>query len=177
MIRLLLIGACVLLSGCISQYSISEREMESYLNREIGLEIKDKSGPLGARLSVNQVEVTLGHKPDTMAVKATSLAELKTPLVPLRATVTATFEAKPWYDKNAHGVYLRGLELVSLESSPPELKQLLTGVTPELMRAVRTYLESQPVYVLDTRDKAQGKLAEMTEKITVKPGKLVLEFN
>ncbi len=47
MIRLLAVSALLLLSGCVSQYSITEREMASYLNKEIGLEVKDNSGPLG----------------------------------------------------------------------------------------------------------------------------------
>lgn len=176
MIRLLAVSALLLLSGCVSQYSISEGEMASYLNKEIGLEVKDNSGPLGARVSVNQIEVKLGHKADTMAITATSLAEVKTPLIPLRATLTTTFEAKPWYDKQAHGVYLRDLQLVDVSANPAELKRLLQDLAPELMRVVRSFLESQPVYVLDTQDSAQAKLAEMTERITVKPGKLVLEF-
>ncbi|QSX37511.1 DUF1439 domain-containing protein [Shewanella sedimentimangrovi] len=170
---LLLVG---LLGGCVSQYSISENQIESFLDGRLGRDIHKDKILRSADIRVNQVEVRLGHKPDTMAVKATSVLELKALFVPLRASLTAEFEAKPWYDSERHAVYLRDLELLQVESSPKELGRALQSISPQLMLFLRTYLESEPVYVLDVKESQQALMAEMTRRIRVQPGKLVLEF-
>ncbi|BCV56328.1 hypothetical protein TUM17384_02730 [Shewanella algae] len=173
---LLSLWLMLMLGGCVSQYSISEGRLESYLNKELQLDMQDTQGPLATEIQLNRVTVKLGHKPDTMAVKATSELILRTPLFPLRASLTTEFEAKPWYDNQTHGVYLRGLELTSVESNPKDIQRALKGIAPQLMGFIRNFLESQPVYVLDTQDSNQARLADMTKSLQVKPGKLVLEF-
>jgi len=170
---LLLVG---LLGGCVSHYSISEAEIASFLDSRLSQDMSKDKVLHSAAIRVNQVEVRLGHKPDTMAVKATSVLELKALFVPLRASLTAEFEAKPWYDSERHSVYLRDLNLVRVESSPKELSRALQGISPQLMLVLRTYLESEPVYVLDTHESKQALMAEMAKRIKVQPGELVLEF-
>ncbi|MCE9686058.1 DUF1439 domain-containing protein [Shewanella sp. AS16] len=164
------------LSGCASQYSVSQREVEQYLNREIHFEVTEGSGPIKVDIRLNDIRVTLGHKPDTMAVTAMTRLSLHTPLFPLRASLSASFEAKPWYDSQSHGVYLRDLNLVGVESSPKDLGQALSRATPQLMSFLRHYLETQPVYVLDTKDSNQALMAKMAKSLEVQPGKLVLQL-
>jgi len=175
-IRTIGLGLTVLLSGCATQYSISEREMEQYLSKEIHFEVKQDTQLIGAEIRINDIAVRLGEKPDTMSVSATTKVTINNPLLPLNAHLTTTFEAKPWYDNKTHSVYLRQLELVKVESTPKDIERAINSATPQLMSYLRVFLENQPVYVLDTKDSNQALMAKMTESIQVVPGKLVLKF-
>lgn len=174
--KALLLLSSLLLTGCISQYSISEREMEQYLNKEVHYEVKQGNGIVGAEIRLNDIAVQLGAKPDTMAVTAKTTVSITTPLLPISASLKATFEAKPWYDSNNHSVYLRDLRLVKVESDPKDIERAISSIAPQMMTYLTRFLETQPVYVLDTNDSNQALMAKMTEKIAVKPGKLSLIF-
>ncbi len=170
------LGLTTLLSGCVTQYSISEREMEQYLSKEMHFEVKQGNQFVGAEIRINDITVKLGNKPDTMSVSAATQVSINNPLLPLKAKLATTFEAKPWYDSVSHSVYLRQLELVKVESTPKDIEKAISMATPQLMSYLRTFLENQPVYVLDTKDSNQALMAKMTESIQVEPGKLVLKF-
>ncbi|MGL4746345.1 MAG: DUF1439 domain-containing protein, partial [Shewanella sp.] len=109
------LGFTVLLGGCVTQYSISEREMEQYLSKEIHFEVKQGNQLIGAEVRINDISVRLGEKPDTMSVSAATQVSITNPIFPLKAQLSTTFEAKPWYDSATHSVYLRQLELVKVE--------------------------------------------------------------
>lgn len=174
--RTICLGITVLLGGCVSQYSISEHEMEQYLRKEIHFEIKQGNKLVGAEVRINDISVRLGAKPDTMSVSAATQVSIKNPIFPLSAKLTTTFEAKPWYNSATHSVYLRQLELVKVESTPKDIEKAISSATPQVMGYLRQFLENQPVYVLDTKDSNQALMAKMTESIQVAPGKLVLKF-
>ncbi|EDP99609.1 DUF1439 domain-containing protein [Shewanella benthica] len=165
------------LTGCVSQYSITENELEDYLSEEIHFEIKQGNKLFGIDMHINNIEVKLGHKADTMAVSATSVIKVRNPLMPFEAELEATFEAKPWYDATNHSVYLRELKLVEIKSSPKDFDKAIQQFSPQLMRFLTQFLETQPVYVLDTNESNQALIAEMTKRIQVQPGKLQLIFD
>ena len=171
--------SCVLLflTGCVSQYSITESELEDYLSDEIHFEIKEGNQLFGIDMRINNIEVELGHKTDIMAVSATSVIKVRNPLMPFKAELEATFEAKPWYDATNHSVYLRELKLVEIKSSPKDFDKAIQQFSPQLMRFLTQFLETQPVYVLDTNESNQALIAEMTKRIQVQPGKLQLIFD
>ncbi|ABK50125.1 protein of unknown function DUF1439 [Shewanella sp. ANA-3] len=172
----LCMGLSVLLGGCVTQYSISEHEMEQYLSKEIHFEVKQGNQLVGAQVRINDISVRLGEKPDTMSVSAATQVSITNPIFPLKAQLSTTFEAKPWYDSATHSVYLRQLELVKVESTPKDIEKAISSATPQVMGYLRHFLENQPVYVLDTKDSNQALMAKMTESIQVVPGKLVLKF-
>ncbi|MXR70664.1 DUF1439 domain-containing protein [Shewanella sp. JBTF-M18] len=164
------------LTACVSQYSISERQLTNYLNDEMHFEVKEGNRFFGIEMKINDVKVKLGHKADTMAITANSLIKVANPLMPIDATMTAEFEAKPWYEADLHGLYLKELNLVSLRSNPKELEQAIGQVSPQIMGFMTHFLETQPVYVLDTQEGNQALIAEMTKRIQVVPGKINLIF-
>ncbi|MCL1090380.1 DUF1439 domain-containing protein [Shewanella profunda] len=170
------LGLTVLLGGCVSQYSISEREMEQYLSKEIHFEVKQGNQLVGTEVRINDISVRLGEKPDTMSVSAAAQVSIKNPIFPLSAKLTTTFEAKPWYDSTTHSVYLRQLKLVKVESTPKDIEKAITSIAPQVMQFLTHFLETQPVYVLDIKESNQALIAEMTKRIEVVPGKLILQF-
>ncbi|MFT5235120.1 MAG: hypothetical protein ACI90A_000482 [Shewanella sp.] len=167
----------LLLTGCVSQYNITEAELEGYLSDEIHFEVKQGNQLFGIEMRISNIDVKLGHKADTMSVTADSIIKVKNPLVPFKANMKTTFEAKPWYDAHSHSVYLRQLKLISIESDPKDIEKAVKQVAPQMMGFLTNFLETQPVYVLDTSESHQALIAEMTKRIEVKPGKLKLIFD
>ena len=174
--RTICLGLTVLLGGCVSQYSITEQEMEQYLSKEIHFEVKQGNQLVGIDVRINDISVKLGQKPDTMSVSTSTKVSINNPIFPLNAKLTTTFEAKPWYDSATHSIYLRQLELVKVESTPKDIERAISSATPQVMGYLRQFLENQPVYVLDTQDSNQALMAKMAESLQVAPGKLVLKF-
>ncbi|WOT05109.1 DUF1439 domain-containing protein [Shewanella youngdeokensis] len=176
-LNITLCSLLLLLTGCVSQYSITEKELEGYLSDEMHFEIKEGNQVFGIELKVNDIDVILGRKANTMSVTAATLVKVRNPLLPISADLTATFEAQPWYDASNHSVYLRNLNLVRFESEPKHIEKAIGSIAPQLMGFLTQFLETQPVYVLDTKKSNQALMAEMTKRIDVKPGKLVLVFD
>ncbi len=106
LLKVALASAVLLLTGCVSQYNITEKELEGYLNDEMHFEIKQGNQIFGIDLRVNDINVSLGNKPDTMAVSATTIVNVRNPLMPIRANLVTQFEAEPWYDASNHSVYV-----------------------------------------------------------------------
>ncbi|WP_299809310.1 DUF1439 domain-containing protein [uncultured Shewanella sp.] len=176
LLKVALASALLLLTGCVSQYSITEKELETYLNDEMHFEVKQGNKIFGVDLRVNDIEVTLGEKPDTMAVSAVTIVKVRNPLMPINANLITEFEAEPWYDATNNSVHLRNLQLVKVESKPQDIEKAIGSIAPQLMGFLTQFLETQPVYVLDTKESNQALIADMTKRIEVKPGKLVLVF-
>ncbi|ABV85552.1 DUF1439 domain-containing protein [Shewanella pealeana] len=176
LLKVALTSALLLLTGCVSQYSITEKELETYLNDEMHFEVKQGNKIFGVELHVNDIKVTLGEKPDTMAVSAVTIVNVRNPLMPINANLVTEFEAEPWYDATDNSVHLRNLQLVKVESKPQDIEKAIGSIAPELMRFLTQFLETQPVYVLDTKESNQALIADITKRIEVKPGKLVLIF-
>lgn len=176
LLRIAMLSILLLLTGCASQYSISEKQLSNYLNDAIHFDTKQGNTLFGIEMRVNDVAVKLGHKPDIMAITASSTVKVRNPLMPLTAKLTTQFEAKPWYDANTHSVYLRQLRLVEVASTPKDIEKAIAPIAPQLMGFLTHFLETQPVYVLDTQQSNQALIAEMTKRIEVTPGKLKLIF-
>jgi len=175
-VKALGLGLLLLLTGCASQYSITESDIEQYLNKDMHFEVKQGNKLIGVSVTLNDMQVVLGAKPNTMAVTAATVIIVNNPLMPIHAKLKTTFEAVPWYDSATKSVYLRQLDLVNVTSEPADIERYISQATPQLMRFLRHYLENQPVYTLDTRDSNQALMAKMTKEIAVQQGKLVVKF-
>lgn len=171
-----LVFMCASLTGCATNYSISQGELTDYLNKEMNYEVKQGNQFIGTKIKLNKVAVILGETPNTMKVITNSEVAITNPLLPLRATLNASFEAEPWYDNNNHSIYLKNLRLVDVQSTPKDIEKIVKDIGPQLMGFVSRFLETQPVYVLDKQDDNQALAAKLVDKIEVKPGKLVFVF-
>jgi len=123
--RLILPCVLLILTGCVSQYLITESELESYLSNEIHFEVKEGNQLFGIEMTIADIQVQLGNKPDTMSVSASSIIKVRNPLMPLQAKMTTTFEAEPYYDASTHSIYLKQLKLVSIESTPEDIEKIM----------------------------------------------------
>ncbi|MCT7941382.1 DUF1439 domain-containing protein [Shewanella holmiensis] len=175
-LQLIFVSALLLLTGCASQYSITENEIENYLNNEMHFEVKQGNQIIGINLVLNDMQVSLGDKPNIMGLTATTKVSIRNPLMPISAKLKTTFEAQPWYDSQTKSVYLRQLNLVNVSAEPAEIEQTLSTITPQVMTFLRGFLENQPVYTLDMNDTNQALMAKMTKELAVEKGKLVVKF-
>ncbi|MFS1437004.1 DUF1439 domain-containing protein [Shewanella sp. 10N.286.48.A6] len=166
----------LLLTGCATQYSISESEVEDYLNNEMHYEVSQGNQVFGLQLKLNDMEVELGHKPNTIAVTAQTRMAVKNPFKSIEADLVTTFEAELWYDVETKSIYLKKLDLVEVKSTPADIEKMLSSITPQLMMFLSTFLASQPVYVLDENDANQALMASITKEIEVQKGKIVIKF-
>ncbi|TKB49120.1 DUF1439 domain-containing protein [Ferrimonas aestuarii] len=165
--------AALTLQGCATSYTLSESEVEDYLDDK--LSITEQQSPiqfLETELNLNQIKVRIGRGNDKVQVSTYSELVIRTPLLPLRATLTATIAATPWYRPEDKGIYLRDLEIVSIDSSPKELGVPLEQLGKQSLSALQLFLSSQPVYTLDQNDWKQDILAKLGREITVEPGKI-----
>ena len=174
--RLLLLPLLLWLGGCASQYSISEHQVQQYLNDKVVKQFKLDNGQMRIETGVKQLQVTLGEQPDRIAVNAVTAITVKTPLFPLSATMEAKFSAKPRYQASNHGLYLDDLQLENVQLSPEKLESLIGPLARQLANEAKVLLQNQPIYILDDSKATEAKIASMTKSIKVKPGQLVLEF-
>ncbi|MBY5992082.1 DUF1439 domain-containing protein [Ferrimonas balearica] len=163
----------LLLAGCATSYTVTESELEGYLNDALRKERSAELSPgLSATMTLSDIAVTIGDQPDRVAIQTRSSVKIDTPLIPLRAQLAFTFSAKPWYDRSDHSLYLQEVELSGVKASPEELEQMLIPLSREAMQFVRLYLENQPVYQLDQQGWREDLLRQFGEELKVRPGKL-----
>ncbi|WP_394132497.1 DUF1439 domain-containing protein [Shewanella maritima] len=174
--KMCLILMTAVLTGCASQYSISERDIERYLNNQMHFEVKQGNQLIGFMIELNDMNVELGHKPETMAVTANAEVTVSNPIFPISAKLKATFEAKPWYDKDSKSIYLKHLDLIDVESEPEDIQAAIEQISPRLMQFVSQFLTTQPVYTLDETDSNQALMAKLAEEIEIKQGKIIIKL-
>ncbi|ADN74522.1 protein of unknown function DUF1439 [Ferrimonas balearica DSM 9799] len=161
------------LGGCAASYSVTETELEGYLNNALRKEQRAELNPgLSATMTLSDIDVTIGDEAERVAIRTRSSVKVKTPLIPLRAELAFTFSAKPWYDSDDHSVYLKDVALSEVSASPEELEQLLIPLSREAMQVVKLYLENQPVYQLDQQGWKEDLLRQFGRELKVSPGQL-----
>ncbi|WP_417763291.1 DUF1439 domain-containing protein [Shewanella sp.] len=174
--RLLLLPLLYWLGGCASQYSVSEQQVQQYLNDKVVKHFQLDSGEMRIESGVKSLEVSLGEQPERISVKATAALIIKTPLFPLSATMVAKFNAKPRYQPSNHGLYLDDMQVEDVQLTPEKLQTLISPVAREFANQAKVLLQNQPIYVLDSNQATEAKIASMTKSIKVEPGQLILLF-
>ncbi|MCH1926751.1 DUF1439 domain-containing protein [Shewanella sp. C32] len=174
--RLLLLPLLLWLGGCASQYSISEQQVQQYLNDKVVKQFTLDSGRMLVESGVQSLEVSLGEQPERISVKATAALKIKSPVFPLSATMVAKFSAKPRYEPSNHGLYLDDMQLEDVQLTPEKLQTLINPVARDFANQAKGLLQLQPIYVLDDSKATEAKIASMTKSIKVEPGQLILMF-
>lgn len=171
--RVLLMATLLLMQGCATQYSVTEGELERYLNDELSREYQTAEGEqISAQMTLADISVNIDS--DAVSIDTRSSFKVKTPLMPLRADLNLSFSAVPWYDRQDHGLYLKNVTLQKVEARPEQLEEVLVPLSREVMEFVRLYLENQPVYKLDDKGWKEELLRDFAQEIQLKPGKLEL---
>ncbi|WP_417350096.1 DUF1439 domain-containing protein [Ferrimonas sp.] len=167
-----MVALTMVVTGCATSYTLNEKEVEGYLQDKLTIEERHSPIPvLDTEVNLNRIDVEIGRH-NQGQVRVTTLSEfvIRTPLLPLRASLTATLAATPWYRPEDRGIYLRDLTLVEVKADPDDLTLPLERLGKESLAAVKLFLASQPIYTLDEGDWAQDILGRFGREITIEPG-------
>lgn len=174
-----MVALTFVITGCATSYTLNEREVEDYLQEKLTIEERHSPIPvLDTEISLNRIDVEIGrHSQGQVRVTTQSEFILRTPLLPLRASLTATLAATPWYRPEDRGIYLRNLTLVEVRADPDDLSLPLERLGKESLAAVKLFLASQPIYTLDESDWTQDILGRFGREITIEPGIIRFHLN
>ncbi|QIZ78496.1 DUF1439 domain-containing protein [Ferrimonas lipolytica] len=171
--RALLIAASALLAACSTSYSITEGELEGYLNKQLRQQhVSEGNKDLGVDLVLGDTEVNIGDEADTVSVTSSARLKLNTPIIPLRAGISLSFKARPYYDPVEQAIYLKDVELADISASPSQVESILKPIGMQTGEWVGAILQNQPIYSLDNTDWRQELIGKFGRELKVSPGKL-----
>lgn len=166
-----------LITGCSSSnlnYGLTEKDLEGYLGNHFSY-AQEFSLPGMANLKADfgKLNVELGpNNSERIAVSGKANLSVKSLVKDIDASLTGRFSAIPWFDTEKGAIYLKGLEVDSVTIEPGAYKPLINPFSDKILKALRLYLEQQPVYVLDKTDVRQALALKLGQAIKVRPGKI-----
>ncbi|WP_192456726.1 lipoprotein [Musicola keenii] len=168
-----------LLSGCgpLTQYSLSEQEINQYLQqhndyqKQLGV-----PGVIDANIVLTELNSQIGRtEPGKVTLSGNAKVNIASLLGNQTADMKLTLKAQPVFNKEQGAIYLKDLELVSYQVEPEKLQSLLQTLTPYLNQSLKNYFDQKPAYVLNPEHSNKEALAKKLAKgIDVKPGQLVI---
>ncbi|ACS85970.1 lipoprotein [Musicola paradisiaca] len=175
---LALLGS-LLLSGCgpLTQYSLSEQEINQYLQqhndyqKQLGV-----PGVIDANIVLTELNSQIGRtEPGKVTLSGNAKVNIASLLGNQTADMKLTLKAQPVFNKEQGAIYLKDLELVNYQVEPEKLQSLLQTLTPYLNQSLKNYFDQKPAYVLNPEHSNKEALAKKLAKgIEVKPGQLVI---
>ncbi|MDO6706996.1 DUF1439 domain-containing protein [Photobacterium sp. 1_MG-2023] len=174
-----MITSVVLLSSCAS-YSITEQEVQNYLDKNARVEQKVGFGGFAqAHVLFNDIKVGIGRADtDRINLEAKSKADISIKGQPQqKVAIHVNFSAIPYYDKSEGAVYLNNLKVESLDISPNTLGPFSSSqVLAPLIEIVGQYLLKIPVYKLQEDDLKQSLLKTARPELKIKNHALVIQI-
>lgn len=170
-----------LLSGCnqIAQYSISEQEINQALvkhnnyEKQIGV-----SGLVDAHIVLTDLSSEIGREePNKVMLSGNARVNISSLFGPQQAEMKLKMKAQPVFNAAEGAIYLKDMELVSVDVQPEKMQGVLKALTPYLSESLKTYFNQKPAYVLSSdRSKAEALAKRFAKGLEVKPGELVIPF-
>ncbi|MBY5948281.1 DUF1439 domain-containing protein [Photobacterium rosenbergii] len=168
----------LLLSSCAS-YSVTEKEIQDYLDDKSGFErTVGVKGLAHANIKFENVKVGIGRvAEDRVNLDADSKAQIT---IQGQSTqnlqIKVSFSAIPYYDKEEGAIFLNDLNVEDIDIQPNELnlpsKQLLSPI----IEMVGQYLLTRPVYRLNDEDFKQSMLKTARPELLIKNHELVIQI-
>ncbi|MEH6533747.1 MAG: DUF1439 domain-containing protein [Photobacterium frigidiphilum] len=172
---IILLVLCV--SGCAS-YSVTEGEIQDYLDsrttfeRTVGIK-----GIAHANIQFNDVKVGIGRVAnDRVNLSSKAQAEIMISGQPKQSVeVDIDFSAIPFYDKDEGAIFLKDLNVESLNVTPDNLgifanKQLISPI----VSIVGQILSTRPIYRLNDDDFKESLLKTAGPELKIKNHELVV---
>ncbi|MFM2486418.1 DUF1439 domain-containing protein [Celerinatantimonas yamalensis] len=172
----LMLLSSVLLSGC--GYNITEADISNYLQHHVDYK---KTYRLGSLLEVDtdlsQLKVKIDPN-NQQRVQLNGLLQLHISsfIKNFDFTSHGTFKAKPVYNKEEGAIYLEDMSIQLSDVKPDKYSSIASKFLPKLEQSMRVYLQSHPVYQLDTNKSKQKMIKYFADRIEVQPGYLHLVY-
>ncbi|PSU94389.1 DUF1439 domain-containing protein [Photobacterium leiognathi subsp. mandapamensis] len=176
---LIIASSAFIFAGC-SNYGVTESEMQNYINKETNVERSvGIQGIAYATGRFDNVKVGIGRVADNRVnVDATASAKLELAgQQPQDIVIKANFSAIPFYNPDEGAIYLRSLNIESLNIKPEKFNNMLTKpvVTP-FVSLIGQVLSTKPVYKLDESEMKQALLKSTKPDLIIKNNQLVLDW-
>lgn len=170
------------LSGCasLSQYSsytISNAQLEQVLDSQLGtLQANSALAGIPVTLDIDDVSVDIGPEGrDVVQLGTLATANIGVMGFNYPAKLSLAFEGTPYYDSDKKAIFVRSLSLLDSSVEASGYKGNLAPLSSEVMALVNRYLETNPVYTLDTNDATVRLLTKVPLDLTIEQGKLALK--
>lgn len=167
------------LSSCAS-YSVTEGEIQNYLDsratfeRTVGIK-----GLAWANVKFSDIKVGIGRvSDDRVNLDAKTEAKFMISGQPEQEVdIDVSFSAIPFYDKEEGAIYLKDLNMESLDVSPYNLndfasKQLLTPIVDVVGKIILSY----PVYRLKEDDFKQSLIKSARPEMLIENHSLIIQM-
>lgn len=177
----LALSVVLVLSGCaalsqLSVYTISSADMEQTLDTEFS-KLQKKASIAGIPLLLTMNDVTVNIGPDgknVVRLNADATASIKAFGFSYPANLRVSLEGTPYYDNEKKAIFVRSLSLLDSTIDAGGFKGNLAPLSAEVMQLLNGYLAVNPVYTLDTTNKALQFLASIPLTLNVEPDKISL---
>ncbi|WP_036799679.1 DUF1439 domain-containing protein [Photobacterium marinum] len=177
--RVLILTLVFLLSSCAS-YSVTEGEIQEYLDKNASFErTVGVKGLAYANVKFNDIKVGIGRvSDDRVNLEAKSEAKIIISGQPEQeVSIDVSFSAVPYYDRNEGAIFLNDLEVESLDIVPDVLegfgsKHLISPI----VQLIGQLLLTRPVYRLDEDDFKQSVLKTARPELLIKNHSLVVQM-
>ena len=175
------VSLIMLMVGCstlsqLSAYSVTQGELETLLDSKlVSLERRVSIMGIPLNLTVDDMSVLVGPE-DRDVIQLGSVATTTVNVFGLKydAKVNLRLEGTPFYDQDKKAIFLRSLTLLDSTVDAGGYRGNLTPLSREVMTVLNRYLETNPVYQLDTSNAAVNLLTKVPMKLYVEREKLVL---
>ncbi|WP_421196880.1 lipoprotein [Aeromonas enteropelogenes] len=177
--QLLLLPLVLLLGACsLTQYNVSEAEINQYLKDQVSFEKQlGIPGIMSSKIRLDDMQSRIGRsQPDRIELDAAGDLQVLSPLGNQQMKVRFALRARPEYLADQGAIYLRDLELLSVKTEPADIGAALTPLLPTFNQSLSLFLSQTPVYRLNASRQNEARIKEKVEALKVEPGRLVIPF-
>jgi hypothetical protein len=178
-IAALLIGG--VLAGCnqLTQYSVSEQEINQALqkhnnfSKDIGL-----PGVADAHIQLTNLSSAIGREdPNKVTLSGIAKLDMTSLFGNQKATIDLKLKAQPVFNKEKGAIFLQEMEVVDAKVAPEKMQSVVQTLMPYLNQSLRNYFNQQPAYILrEDASKGEALAKKYAKGIEVKPGEIVIPF-
>ena len=170
------------LSGCatlseLSSYSVTQAELESLLDDELTeLQQQARVAGIPVTMTVDDMSVAIGPEGrEIVQLGAAATATVSAFGFSYPAKVNLQLEGLPYYDSDKKAIFLRSLKLLDSSVDAGGYKGNLAPVSGQMMSLINGYLNTHPVYELDTTNTALNLLSSVPLQLHIENNRLTLK--
>lgn len=157
------------LVGCnqLTQYTLSEQEVNDYLQKHNNYEKQiGIPGLVDAHITLTQLQSQIGRaEPGKVTLTGNAKVDISSILGPQTADMTLTLKAQPTFDREKGAIFLKDMELTDYRVKPEKMDSVMKALTPYLNQSLKSYFDQQPAYVLDAKRVKQKPWRKNWQKV------------
>lgn len=177
----LLLATMVATLPAQANFSVSEQEINAYLTTKLSekVPLQNKVGvPHLFELDYNlhSLNSQIGRTTEKrVAVSGVIDGMLKARGKKYDTSIELNMDTTPYYDAEKGALFLKDIRLLSWSAKPEKYQDELQMFLPVLADGLNSFLNSNPVYILDESQMKEAMVKKFGKAIVVENGRLTLE--